>query len=87
MVKWPLCIIKQCAMNMYGRVTMGGGGLSALYHNHFTLRKGTCITCWIGGWLGARVSLAMVVKRKVFCHTANQTLLVQLIPISITCCE
>ena len=83
MGKWPLCLIKHCAMNMYGKVTMSGGGLSASYHNHITLRKGTYVTCWIGGWLGAIVSLAVMVKRKVFCHSENQSLLVWPIPIRI----
>jgi hypothetical protein len=48
----PLYIIKHHAMKLYKRATIGGGGLSATYPNHLTLRKGPTLPVgWEAGWM------------------------------------
>jgi hypothetical protein len=44
---------------------LDGGEWSASRPSHFTLREGVPGTHWIGGWVGPRAILDVVVKRKI----------------------
>jgi hypothetical protein len=44
---------------------LAGGEWSASYPDHFTPREKAPGTHWIRGWVGLRVSLDTVVKRKI----------------------
>jgi hypothetical protein len=44
---------------------LAGGEWSVSCPGHFIPRERAPSTCWIGGWVGPRASLDMVVKRKI----------------------
>jgi hypothetical protein len=57
-----------------------GGEWSASCPSHFTPRERAPVTHWIGGWVGPRAILDVVVKRKIPspCQKSNhRTLIVQ----------
>jgi hypothetical protein len=74
-VKLSLCLIKRHAMKAYWRVdvwlhafltsTLDGGEWSASLPGRFSPRESAAGTHWIGGWVGPRTGLDVVVKTKI----------------------
>jgi hypothetical protein len=64
-----LCLVKHHTMNMYGGVEVQLHALASALDGasrtgHFTSEKRGPGTDWIGGWVGPRVCLDAVEKRK-----------------------
>jgi hypothetical protein len=74
-VKLSLCLTKHHAMKMYWGVevqlhgfltlVLDGGEWSASHPGRFTPRERAPGTHWIGGWVGTRAILDVVVKKKI----------------------
>jgi hypothetical protein len=74
-VKLSLCLTKHHAMKTYRGsggiapyildLVLDGGEWSASRPGRFTPRERSPSTHWIGGWMGPRVALDTVVKRKI----------------------
>jgi hypothetical protein len=57
-------------------LALDGGEWSASQPGHFTPKKSAPGTHWIGGWVGPRANLDVVVKRKVLSPCQDLNLLI-----------
>jgi hypothetical protein len=84
-VKLSLCLqIKHHAMKAYARVdvythvfltsALVGGEWSASLSSHFTPGERAPRTQWIGGWVGRRIGLEVLEKRKILDPIGTRTL-------------
>jgi hypothetical protein len=64
-VKLSLCLTKHHAMKTFLSSVLDGGDWSASRPGRFTSSERAPGTHWIGGWMGPRTVLDVVVKRKI----------------------
>jgi hypothetical protein len=63
----------EAELHVFLTSALDGGEWSASHSGRFTCRERAPLTGWIGGWVGPRAVLDMVVKRKIpsLCREPN----------------